>query len=77
MKKTFAIAAVLLTLGSGAAFAGDGDVYVPQLQGAAAGRIVQPAQQAAPAHRLFATQGHAETWLYPSFGYAGLGGGQN
>ncbi|MBN8873200.1 MAG: hypothetical protein J0H67_10220 [Rhodospirillales bacterium] len=77
MRKTFAIAAVLLTLGSGAAFAGDGDVDVPQLQGAAAGQVVQPASQAAPAHRLFATQGHSETWVYPAFGYAGQGGGRN
>ncbi|MBN8871613.1 MAG: hypothetical protein J0H67_02145 [Rhodospirillales bacterium] len=79
MRKTMMIAAALLTLGTGAAFANDGDVFVPQ---AATAQTQQaPAttqQQQNTTHRIFATSDHATTSVYSLFARPGYTqGGEN
>ncbi|MBN8875808.1 MAG: hypothetical protein J0H67_23475 [Rhodospirillales bacterium] len=72
MRKTMMIAATLLTLGTGAAFANDGNVYVPQ----AATAQAQQAQVIPPqanAQRTFTASNHQTTTVYDLFarpGYA-------
>ncbi|MBN8928725.1 MAG: hypothetical protein BGO51_24680 [Rhodospirillales bacterium 69-11] len=80
MRKTMMIAAALLTLGTGAAFANDGDVFVPQLDGVTVQQQQAPAtaQQQAPAHRIFATTDRATTSVYDLFSRPGYTqGGEN
>lgn len=75
MQKTLILAAALMSLGMGAAFAGDGDVTAanppPSARAAWSGK---PSGQAT----LFSTATpHHETWVYDQFGYAGAQGGRN
>jgi predicted small lipoprotein YifL len=74
MKKTLMIAATLLSLGTGAAFA-DGNVYAPPAQVTAATTAQQANNQ--QQQRLFPASTRQQTNVYGAFGYAGLGGGEN
>lgn len=74
MSKTLMIAATLLTLGAGAAFAGDGDVYAQPAQQNRA----PIAQQASAGQRLFPATNQPSTNVYGLFGHAGTTqGGEN
>lgn len=75
MKNTLLVAATLLSLGAGAAFANEAPVNAQAVQATQAS-AANPAQPAASQHLLFSTQNRHETWVYPQFGYAGLGGGE-
>jgi hypothetical protein len=64
MKKTLMLAAVLLSMGAGAAFAGDGDVNAqPPAQVNAA-----TLQNGGSAHRLFPATNREQVSVYSSFG---------
>ncbi|MBN8909770.1 MAG: hypothetical protein J0H99_24950 [Rhodospirillales bacterium] len=83
MRKTMMLAGLLLTLGTGAAFAGDGDVFVPQLDNVTVnqpGVTARPQmQQVPPASRgVFAASNHATTSVYGMFSHPGYPqGGDN
>jgi hypothetical protein len=66
MKKTLVIAAALLSLGVGSAFAGDGDPHAQP----PARTSVASAQDGQNAHRLFPATTRHQTDVYPAFGYA-------
>jgi hypothetical protein len=74
MNKTLILAATLLTLGAGSAFAGDGDVYGPPAQV----RNAAPYAQANGQNRVFPAGNHAQTNVYGMFpdGSGGLRGNQ-
>jgi hypothetical protein len=62
MKKTLILAAALLSLGVGSAFAGDGDPHAqPPAQ-------VSSYSQSGPVHHIFAVSNHAQTSVYSQFG---------
>lgn len=65
MNKTLILAATILTLGMGSAFAMDGNAngWAPPAQVSNA----QTTSQAAGQHRLFATGGHNQTSVYGLF----------
>ena len=69
MKKTLILAATILSLGAGAALAGDGDVYAPAAQVSSA-----PAN-AHSQHRLFSASSHPQTSVYEMFRGAGYAQG--
>lgn len=74
MNKTLMIAATLLTLGTGAAFAGDGDVYAAPAQVSRA----PIAQQSTERQRVFPASTQQTTNIYGLFGNAGTTqGGEN
>ena len=78
MRKTMMIAAAFLTLGTGAAFANDGDVFVPQAATAQTQQAPASAVQQGTAHRIFATSDHATTSVYSLFSRPGYSqGGEN
>lgn len=62
MKKTLILAATILSLGAGAAFAGDGDVYAPPAQVSNA-----PVSANAAQHRLFSASSQPQTSVYGMF----------
>ena len=67
MKKTLVIAAALLSLGVGSAFAGDGD---PHAQPPARVPNAATLQGNGPSQRLFPATTRHQTDVYPAFGYA-------
>ena len=71
MNKTLILAATLLTLGVGSAFAGDGDVNALPAQVSSAPAAAQPSS-----HRLFAASNRDQTNVYGMFpdGSGGLRG---
>jgi hypothetical protein len=73
MNKTLIIAATLLSLSAGAAFAGDGDVYALPAQVSQ----THVNAQDAPQHRLFPASTREQTDIYGLFGdgSGGLRGG--
>ncbi len=74
MKKTLMIAAALLTLGVGSAFAGDGGVNAQPAQVTRAAI----AQQATSHNRLFSARTAPEVSVYSAFGQSGTSqGGEN
>ncbi len=74
MTKTLMIAAALLTLGVGSAFAGDGDVYAQPAQV----NTTVLAQQASGQSRLFPTSTRYTTSVYSLFADPGTTqGGEN
>ncbi len=72
MKKTLMVAATLLTLGVGSAFAADRDAGATQAQPAQ----TTASQPAATQRLLFPTRTSRTVDVYPQFGYAGLNGGE-
>ncbi|MBN8902500.1 MAG: hypothetical protein BGO51_01535 [Rhodospirillales bacterium 69-11] len=83
MRKTMMLAGLLLTLGTGAAFAGDGNVYVPQLDNVVVDQssptVRVPVQQV-PAHNrsVFAASNRPTTSVYGLFSHPGYPqGGDN
>jgi hypothetical protein len=64
MKRTLMIAAALLSLGIGSAFAGDGDPHAQPPAMANAATYAAGAQS----HRLFSAATHNQVSLYSSFG---------
>jgi hypothetical protein len=64
MKKTLMMAAVLLSMGVGSAFAGDGDPHAQPPAQTSATML----QSSGPAHRLFPATTRNQVDVYPSFG---------
>ena len=83
MRKTMMLAGLLLTLGTGAAFANDGDVFVPQLDNVVVNQssptVRVPTQQVPAQHRsVFAASNRPTTSVYDLFSHPGYPqGGKN